>query len=232
MNPNFIFWFVVLWTYLLGSIPTGFWLMKFGKDVDIRQHGSGNIGMTNVWRFAGAKWGIATLLLDILKGVLAVWMAGKLDPDHRGTMVLAGLFVILGNLFPIFLRFKGGKGVGTSIGVFYSLLPIPSLIGTVVFGLVLWRRKIVSVSSLAGVTAMALASCHFLGVERDESRLALLICLLVWYGHRANLLRLLAGTERKIGSAQAPSPTSTPPTDPTQYPAAALPEDSREGRPS
>ena len=210
MNPNTFRWFIIPWSYLWGSIPTGYWLMKFGKDVDIRRHGSGNIGMTNVWRFAGAKWGIATLILDILKGVVAVWVAGWADPSNHDTIVLGGLFVILGNLFPLYLRFKGGKGVGTSIGVFYTLLPIPSLIGTAFFGLVIWRWKMVSAASLAGVTAMALASCYFLGADQVEPHLALLVCLLVWYGHRANLLRLLAGTERRIGSTP-PSAAPEPP---------------------
>src|SRR5262249_7730922 len=98
--------------YLLGSIPAGFWLVLWVKGVDVRKQGSGNIGMTNVWRVAGAGWGILTLLLDVGKAVLAVWLATRWSGGVESWRAGAGLAILLGNVFSIFLGFKGGKGIG------------------------------------------------------------------------------------------------------------------------
>src|SRR5581483_5752724 len=117
MNLAFVI-SLLLMAYLLGSIPMGYWLVKWVKGVDVRKEGSGNIGMTNVWRVAGAGWGTATLLFDIGKGVLAVWMARHWGREGDWVEVAAGLSVLLGNVFSIFLGFKGGKGIGVSVGVF------------------------------------------------------------------------------------------------------------------
>jgi glycerol-3-phosphate acyltransferase PlsY len=202
--------FVALWCYLLGSIPTGYWVVKAVKDVDIRSFGSGNIGMTNVWRVAGAGWGLATLLLDILKGVLAVWLGGSYF-NSDGLRIVAVIAVLMGNLFPLFLKFKGGKGVGTSVGVFFSLVPLESAIGAVVFFLVIGRWKMVSAASLAAVTAMALAVAHRSGIVWPISQLALAGCLLVWWSHRENIVRILQGAENKIGK---PKPVTLSPDAP------------------
>jgi glycerol-3-phosphate acyltransferase PlsY len=154
--------------------------------------------MTNVWRVAGVQWGILTLALDILKGVVAVWIGGWYF-NNESIRVLAGVCVLVGNLFPVFLKFKGGKGVGTSVGVFFSLLPIQSALGALVFGIAAWRWRMVSVGSLAGVTVMALASAHRYGIVGPIPRLALAACLLLWWSHRSNIGRILDGTENKIG---------------------------------
>ncbi len=186
--------------YLLGSIPTGYLLVKAVKGFDIRTQGSGNIGMTNVWRVVGAPWGVLTLLLDITKGVLAVKGAQALMPDAEWFRVAAGLAVLLGNVFSVFMHFKGGKGIGVSVGVFYSLLLIPSLAGTFVFicALAVWRM--ISVGSLSGVTTMAALSLALgQGQHPYSTGLAMLGVVLAWWTHRSNLKRIAEGTENKIG---------------------------------
>ncbi len=196
MIPSAIF---LVSCYLLGSIPTGYLLVKAVKGIDIRTQGSGNIGMTNVWRVVGAPWGVLTLLLDISKGVIAVEGAHYLKPELDWVAVAAGLIVLLGNVFSIFMGFKGGKGIGVSVGVFYSLLPLPSLIGTFVFisALAVWRM--ISVGSLSGVTTMAALSL-FLGQGQHpwSTGLAMVGVVMAWYTHRSNLKRIADGTENKV----------------------------------
>ncbi len=192
---------LLLGVYLLGSIPTGYWLMKTVKGVDIRKKGSGNIGMTNVWRVAGATWGILTLALDITKGVVSIKAAQWLI-FHQSTGVwlspMAGLVVILGNVFPIFLNFKGGKGIGVSVGVFFTLLPLPSFIGFAIFIVSLSAWKMISVGSLAGVTTMAILSLVLNPNEHWSFLLAGIAMAIAWYTHRSNLKRIWEGKENKI----------------------------------
>jgi acyl phosphate:glycerol-3-phosphate acyltransferase len=196
---------ILLLACLLGSIPTGFWLVKAVKGIDIRKKGSGNIGMTNVWRVAGAPWGILTFILDIAKGVIPVKCAQMLYhhyPHWDWLPPLAGLIVLLGSVFSIFLKFKGGKGIGVSVGVFFTLLPFPSLIGTMVFifALVTWRM--ISVGSLAGVTTMAALSMVVNPVQRWSVLLAVLAMGIAWYTHRSNLKRIVEGKESKISAGR------------------------------
>ena len=193
--------YLLLGIYLLGSIPTGYWLMKAVKGIDIRQQGSGNIGMTNVWRVAGAGWGIATLVLDIAKGVISVkaaqWLVAH-PPSFDWLPAAAGLVVLLGNVFPVFLKFKGGKGIGVSVGVFFTLLPLPSTAGLVVFGLTLLLWKMISVGSLSGVTTMAALSLVLNPNDRWSILLAIFAVVMAWYTHRSNLKRIVDGNENRI----------------------------------
>lgn len=194
---------LIVTAYLLGSIPFGYLLVKWVKGIDVRTQGSGNIGMTNVWRVAGAGWGIATLLLDISKGVLAVWLASYFCPVDERIEVLAGLAALLGNIFSIFLKFKGGKGIGISVGVFFYLLPQESSIGLGLFILAILATRMISVGSLLGVTAMALTTLYH---QRDInwlSGLALLAMAMIWWTHRQNIKRILDGTENKIGKKRS-----------------------------
>jgi len=185
--------------YLLGSIPFGYLLVKWVKGIDVRNQGSGNIGMTNVWRVAGAGWGIATLALDISKGVLAVWLAQHFDPMDDLLEVACGLTALVGNVFSVFLKFKGGKGIGVSIGVFFFLLPPESTVGLVLFVVAVLATRMISVGSLLGVTGMALMTLYHQKGLTWLSGLALLATALVWYTHRQNIQRILNGTENKIG---------------------------------
>jgi acyl phosphate:glycerol-3-phosphate acyltransferase len=189
----------ILIAYLLGSIPFGFLLVKSIKGIDVRTQGSGNIGMTNVWRVAGAGWGVATLALDIGKAVLTIWIARLLNPDNDPVVVLSGLAVLLGNVFSIFLKFKGGKGIGVSVGVFFSLLPLESAVGTGLFILALLLTRMISVGSLLGVTAMAALTLYHSNGITWYSGLALAAAAMIWWTHRENIKRIMSGTERKIG---------------------------------
>ena len=183
--------------YLIGSIPFGFLVVKWVKGVDVRTKGSGNIGMTNVWRVAGPWWGIATLALDILKGVAAIWIAGHFDPGDELLKVVCGLSALLGNVFPIFLKFKGGKGIGISVGIFFSLLLPESAAGVAVFLVLLALFRMVSLGSLLGATTMMTYALFNQGLTWF-SGLAIVATLMIWWTHRQNIKRILNGTENKI----------------------------------
>lgn len=193
---------ILLTAYLLGSIPFGYLLVKWVKGVDVRTQGSGNIGMTNVWRVAGAKWGILTLVLDIAKGALAVAIARYFMPDNQPVIVLTGLVALVGNIFSIFLNFKGGKGIGISVGVFFSLLWMPSTAGLMVFLIALAIGRMISVGSLLGVTTMAALTLYTHGMDWYTG-LAFFALVMIWYTHRQNIQRILKGTENKIGKKKA-----------------------------
>ncbi len=194
---------ILVTAYLLGSIPFGYLLVKWVKGVDVRTKGSGNIGMTNVWRVAGAKWGIATLVLDIAKGALAVGLARYLDPGDDLLSVVSGLAALLGNIFSVFLKFTGGKGIGVSVGIFFSLLPIPSSAGLAVFLIALGLTRMISVGSLLAAVTMATLAFYLEGGFSWFSGLAIVATVILWWTHRQNIQRILAGTENKIGKKKA-----------------------------
>ncbi|MBJ6726608.1 glycerol-3-phosphate acyltransferase [Geomonas sp. Red875] len=182
----------VLCAYLLGSIPTGLLLGKaFG--IDIRKQGSGNIGATNVYRTAGKKLGILTLLGDCLKGLLPVLIARAAGLSEA---MIAGvaLAAFLGHVYTVFLGFKGGKGVATALGVFLGISPLAILLALAVFVPVLYKWRYVSLASItaAGVAPLAVAVIE----QRVEpTAMALVISFIVVWRHRENIARLRAGTE-------------------------------------
>lgn len=190
---------VVLAGYLLGSIPFGLILAKLFGGKDVRQHGSGNIGATNVSRVVGPLPGILTLLLDAGKGAAAVWFAGKFT-DHAATaMMFGGLAALLGHCFPVWLRFRGGKGVATALGVYIGLCPLAALaaFGVFVLALAFWRY--VSLASLSAAAAMPLL-IYFLWAPGHAPPLVITLgtlfaAALLFYKHDANLQRLVDGTE-------------------------------------
>lgn len=182
------------WGFFLGSLPFGFWLAR-AKGVDIRKKGSGNIGATNVGRILGKEWGYLVFALDALKGWLAVWVAGEILQAGDGGSVLTGLTAVAGHIFSPWLKFKGGKGVATSAGVLLGLSPAVLLSTALIWGASFAVKRIVSVSSLWAATAFP-----FLVMWLEPGRKALLLAAfalagLVWYRHRDNLQRLMAGTE-------------------------------------
>lgn len=183
--------------YLLGSIPFGVIVARLNK-VDLRQHGSGNIGATNVARTLGKKLGVLTLIGDALKGVVAVALADFLlsNPVHIAS---AGLFVFLGHLFPVFLKFKGGKGVATGLGVFLYLMPLSTLSSMAIFGITLWLWNFVSLSSIVAAASLPLLALFF-SVESAYPALASVVAVLVIIRHQANISRLMRGTENRFPS--------------------------------
>ncbi len=192
----------LLFGYLLGSIPFGLILTKLAGVGDIRAVGSGNIGATNVLRTGSKKLAIATLLCDLLKGTIAVFLAGHFGPDQA---VMAGLGAFLGHCFPVWLKFKGGKGVATFIGVLLGF----SWHATLIFGSIwLVVAFITRYSSLAALIASLVIpfALYFYGpfIIENASHAQLaqlfgLLALILWVRHRENITRLLSGTESRIG---------------------------------
>lgn len=189
---------ILLACYILGSIPTGYWLGKAWKGIDVRQHGSGNLGATNVFRVLGAAPGTVTLLLDIAKGALPVLFIQHHMPESLVMQVTGGLATILGHTASVFVQFRGGKGVATSAGVFAALLPWPSAIALGVFLITLAMSRRVSVSSLVSAVTLAV-SAFFLAPEPLLAYTAAVVAALVVWTHRGNIRRILAGTEPRIG---------------------------------
>lgn len=182
--------------YLLGSIPFGLVLTKLGGYGDIRDIGSGNIGATNVLRTGNKKLALATLLLDGVKGAIAVGIAHHFA-DFNIAM-LAGFFALVGHLFPVWLKFKGGKGVATTLGTFLALKwPL----GLIACGLWLLTAVVTRYSSLSALVAIGLSPviAHFLYHDANLSGLCGVVATLVFFKHRANIKRLIAGEEPKIG---------------------------------
>ena len=140
--------------YLFGSIPTGFLAVRFLLGEDIRTLGSGNIGATNVTRFAGKKWGVVVALFDMAKGGLVVLAARLVGVQEPWVLALAGFAGVLGHNFPLWLKFRGGKGVATSFGVIFLWSPIPALVGAVVWYLVMRLSRYVSVGSMVSLATV------------------------------------------------------------------------------
>jgi glycerol-3-phosphate acyltransferase PlsY len=187
--------FFIFFSYLLGSIPFGYLIFYFSEGKDIRTVGSGNIGATNVMRSKGKLAGLATLMLDILKGALPI-VYGRSHFDLPWIVLLGGLAVLLGHVFPVFLKFHGGKGVGSLVGVFLIFYYPALLVFLLVFFLALWLSRYVSLGSLLGTTALFFAILFTQVAETAMVALAML--LLIVFRHRANIGRLLAGNENKF----------------------------------
>lgn len=211
-------WLLTLLTaYLLGSIPFGYLLVRFFRKEDIRSTGSGNIGATNVARSGAKGLGLLTLLLDLGKGLLAVLLARHLAPGTPGfpsdLAVGAAVAAVLGHVFPVWLGFKGGKGVATALGVFLALAPIVALAAVAVFVLMVAVTRIVS---LASIVAAAVLPVFAMLLLPDRSPVYLggviFVALLVIVKHQANIQRLVAGTESRFGAKKtakaAPSPAA------------------------
>ena len=187
---------VCLMAYLLGSIPFGVVVAKF-KHVDLRQHGSGNIGATNAARTLGKTAGILTLIGDCGKGYLAPWIAGRILESEWGIAV-AGLMAFLGHIFSLFLKFRGGKGVATGLGVFLYLIPGAGLSSIGIFMLTLTFTRYVSISSI-----LAAISIPWLGIYFNASGPAIYVAtaaaIITALRHHENVKRLIDGTEPKFG---------------------------------
>ncbi len=184
-----------LFGYLMGSIPVGILLSKL-KGTDPRRVGSGNIGATNVMRAAGKGLGILTLLGDIVKGVIPTALAISTNQPEL-LVALTGFLAFCGHLYPLFLHFKGGKGIATSLGVFLVISPLAIAVSAMVFIALLFKWRYVSLGSLVG-TALLPAVIFFLGSPPEYFGLSVVLAALIWIKHRDNLRRLMTGSENKI----------------------------------
>jgi len=186
----------VLLSYLLGSIPTGLWLGLWLRKTDIREHGSRNIGATNTLRVLGKTLGAFALVGDMAKGVIAVLLIARIS-DWPYAPIACGLAAICGHTFSVFLRFRGGKGVATSAGVFFGLAPVPSAIALAVFVAVFAVTRMVSAGSILGAVAMSIAVFVF-PLDSIVRALAVAVALLIIVRHRDNIRRILQGKENRF----------------------------------
>ncbi|HLH00396.1 MAG TPA: glycerol-3-phosphate 1-O-acyltransferase PlsY [Bryobacteraceae bacterium] len=181
--------------YLIGGIPFGYLLVRLKTGEDVRSKGSGNIGATNVLRTTGRAAAIATLILDIGKGIGAVWLAGRLTQGSAAAMSLAALAVMAGHAYPIFLKFRGGKAVASFIGAFLMLTPIPLLAALVLFVVVVAVTRHISLGSIVAAGSLPLAVYLIQHPPAPVLAASLLAGVFIIYRHGANIKRLRDGTE-------------------------------------
>ena len=186
-------------SYLLGSIPFGYLLVLVFRGEDVRRSGSGNIGATNVSR-KSPMLGAVTLLLDALKGSAAVWLAHGIAPTYP-LMTMAALCAVLGHMFPLWLRFHGGKGVATGLGSFVVITPKAVLIASGIFIVVVLVFRYVSLGSIVAAASLPLLVYELRALAGAPAALAFVATtsLLIIVKHRENIRRLLAGTESRVG---------------------------------
>lgn len=200
---------LVLCSYLAGSIPFGLILGKLLRGIDLRDHGSGNIGATNAGRILGYRWGLVCLVLDALKGFLPVALLPQCffatgDPSIGHATVLAGIATIVGHMFSCFLNFRGGKGVATSLGVLLMLSPKGLLVAVAVFAVSIWLWRYVSLSSILAAVGygcfelIRLSPTPFSATTWSQAAFAIAVPVLIVIQHRSNIRRLLNGDERKL----------------------------------
>jgi glycerol-3-phosphate acyltransferase PlsY len=192
---------VIIAGYFLGSIPFGLIIGYLFGVKNVREQGSGNIGAANVSRVVGPLAGIFTLLLDAAKGIFAVWLAAKSTEHAAAPMVLAGIASLLGHCYPVWLKFKGGKGVATALGVFIGLCPLAAFAAFILFLLVVVFWRYISIGSLSAAAAMPLL-IYFLWAPGHAPPLGITLgtlfaSALIFYKHDANMQRLVDGTEPK-----------------------------------
>lgn len=209
--------FVIILSYLVGSIPTSIVISKLVRGIDIRNYGSGNAGGSNVFRVLGWKWGILTILLDALKGAIAVIVVARfyLDrfpfsnatpfDDFTLVQIICGVAAVIGHVWTLFAGFKGGKGIATGLGVLIMIVTIDMALALGIFFLVVGISRYISLGSLAAAVAVPVIMIireNVFGVDIQGYHtilpFAILLALFVVYTHRSNIERLLKGNERKI----------------------------------
>ena len=197
--------FLIILSYLIGSIPTSVWVSKYFFEIDIRDYGSGNAGATNTYRILGKKWGTFVMIVDMLKGVIGtslyIFIPYYLTHELQRTnfMIGLGLASVAGHIFPIWADFKGGKGVATLFGMAVAIQPLVALCCVGVFLAVLYLTRFVSLSSiLAGVSFMVFILFIFNEHETLYRIFAVLVALMIVLTHQKNITRILKGTESRV----------------------------------
>ncbi len=196
---------LIVIAYILGSIPNALWIGKVFRGIDIREHGSKNTGSTNAARVLGAKLGILTLILDISKGAIPVTLSFFMKADLLENMtgissldpIMVGIFAIIGHSFSLFMKFKGGKAVATTVGVFTVLVPKALLLAAVVFFVIFAVTRYVSVSSITAAISLPIF-IFFLYWDVTYTIFGGIIAILIIVKHKSNIQRLLNGTESKF----------------------------------
>lgn len=202
-------WLLVAASYLLGAIPASYVAGRMAKGIDLREHGSGNLGATNTFRVLGARVAAPVMVFDILKGTFPVvafsqWDAAGTDPRWA---LAYGAAAIVGHVFSIYMRFKGGKGVATSAGVFLGLAPVALGAGLAVWLIVLKTMRMVSAASILAALVVGVV-LPLTPVEPEEVRyLGLAVVAFVIFAHRGNIGRILKGTEPRFGARKEPQAT-------------------------
>jgi len=188
--------FIALFGYLLGSVPTGLILTKLFSKVDPRKIGSKNIGATNIFRTAGKALGILTLVGDLLKGAAPVVIAIQWGESDLW-IAISGLSPFLGHIFPIFLGFKGGKGVATALGVYMVISPIAVLIEFLIFAGIVWKWRFISLGSIICATTTPILIAYFRSDSQAYFIVSVMMAALILYRHQSNISKLLQGMENK-----------------------------------
>lgn len=190
---------LIIMSYFIGNISPSVIISRRYNNTDIREHGSGNAGATNVMRVMGKKAGIIVFLMDMLKGILPTALGMYFGNIEVG--FFCGVSAVLGHIFPVLLGFKGGKGVATSLGVGLVLAPLYALTGFLVFGLIVMKTKYVSLGSIMGTLTFPILQ---IATVRNPVVVVMsfVLGMLIVYSHRANIKRLLNGTENKIGASK------------------------------
>jgi acyl phosphate:glycerol-3-phosphate acyltransferase len=214
MTPTDVF--ILAGAYLCGSVPYGFLAGKL-RGVDLRREGSGNIGATNALRVLGKPWGYPVFLLDFLKGFLPVFLLRQVSDVAEPVVIGAGILVIIGHNFPVWLGFRGGKGIATSGGVILGLFPAAVFLSSLVAWVALFfGTRYVSVASIAAALMLSISTWTLVAMEQASlwlAGLATLMSLMALLRHRSNISRLLAGTEPRF--TRKPKPASRAEAQPT-----------------
>ncbi|HET8761925.1 MAG TPA: glycerol-3-phosphate 1-O-acyltransferase PlsY [Gemmatimonadales bacterium] len=195
----------LLASYLLGAIPTSFLAGKLFRGIDLRQHGSGNLGATNLYRTLGARFAIPVGLFDMAKGAIPVMLIAPMVSSSRYIAILCGIMAVVGHVFSVFVHFRGGKGVATASGVMLGLTPWAVLVSLAVWLLVVRVSGYVSLGSMAGAVVLPIAAWLLHPLQRDIIWIQILVALAIIWLHRANIRRLLAGTENRFGRRAKPT---------------------------
>jgi acyl phosphate:glycerol-3-phosphate acyltransferase len=208
---------IILLSYLVGSIPGSVSVGKLFYRVDLREHGSGNAGATNTFRVLGWKAGVIATIIDVGKGLLAAGLIATLRIDELpGGLgfwsvdsvlpLVAGIFAVLGHMYPVWAGFKGGKGANTSAGVLFALSPVSMIIALAIFALVLFSSRYVSLASLAATASFPISVAirkYVFGIDSLDASLVFLSLIMagaIFYAHRSNIQRLRSGTESRVKS--------------------------------
>lgn len=196
---------LIVLAYLIGSIPTAVWVSKHFFNIDIRDYGSGNAGATNTFRVLGSKWGTFVMIVDMLKGILAVKLAflQTIFPIEENQFtnfeVVLGMAAVIGHIYPIWADFRGGKGVATLFGLVMGISPLTALSCAGVFALVLYLTRFVSLSSILASIAFPVFVLFIFNVDNSIYRFfAVVVALMVILTHQKNIGRLFMGVESKV----------------------------------